>query len=261
MADGAVYRTRPVKRERFAEQVASELRDMILSGRLAFGERIDQDALADAHGMSRLPVREALIALEQEGLVVNTTRRGAYVAQLSPEDVLDQYEVYGVVAGIAAARAAERLTADEIADLRKAHEQFVRAKGGAAQQRSNEEFHRIINRAASSRLRTTLALLSRSLPSHHYMFDSAWAKLAAKHHARVLVAIERRDPVAARAAMTDHLVASGRQAVVALTGKGFWSLPDARVNASVRPLLVLIFDQRCANGPNEGACRGLRDRR
>jgi DNA-binding GntR family transcriptional regulator len=154
--------------------------------------------------------------------VVNTPRRGAYVAQLSPEDVLDQYEVYGLVAGIAAGRAAERLTADEIAELRKAHEQFVKAKGGAAQQRSNEEFHRIINMAASRRLRSMLGLLARSLPSHHYMFDSAWAALAAHHHEQVLVAIEHRDAAGARAAMTEHLVASGHQAVVALRSKGFW---------------------------------------
>ncbi len=222
-AGSTVYRARPVKRERFAEQVAIELRDMILSGRLAFGERIDQDAVADAHGMSRLPVREALIALEHEGLVVNTPRRGAYVAQLSAEDVQDQYEVYGLVAGLAAARAAERLTPDEVADLRKAHLQFGKAKGGAAQQRSNEEFHRIINRASSSRLRSVLGLLARSLPSHHYMFDTAWAVLAAQHHERVLAAIEQHDAPGARAAMTEHLVASGHQAVVALKKKGFWS--------------------------------------
>jgi DNA-binding GntR family transcriptional regulator len=214
------------KRERFAEEVASELREMILSGQLASGQRIDQDGVAESHGMSRLPVREALIALEQEGLVVNTQRRGAYVAQLAPEDVLDQYEIYGLVAGIAAARAAERLDATQIAALRKAHMQFVKAKGGAAQQRSNEEFHRIINRASSQRLRSTLGLLARSLPSHHYMFDPAWAKLAAHHHEQVLVAIERRDGPGARAAMTEHLVASGRQAVVALTSKGFWPKPS-----------------------------------
>ena len=218
---------RPVKRERFAEEVATELRDMILAGTLALGERIDQDAVAEAHGMSRLPVREALIALEQEGLVVNTPRRGAYVAQLTPEDVHDQYEVYGLVAGIAAARAAERLSAAEIADLRRAHEQFVKARGGAAQQRSNEEFHRIINRVAGSRLRSTLGLLARSLPSHHYMFDSEWAALAKHHHERVLVAIEHRDPATARAAMTEHLVASGHQAVVALKRKGFWAAGGA----------------------------------
>jgi DNA-binding GntR family transcriptional regulator len=184
--------------------------------------RIDQDAVADAHGMSRLPVREALIALEQEGLVVTEPRRGVYVAETTPEDVLDQYEVYGLVAGLAAARAAERLAPADVTALRAAHEAFVRARGGPAQQRANEQFHRIINRAASRRLRSVLGLLARSLPSHHYMFDSSWAKLAAEHHDSVLKAIERRDAPGARAAMRDHLVASGHEAVTALTAKGFW---------------------------------------
>jgi DNA-binding GntR family transcriptional regulator len=212
----------PRRRERFAEEVAGELRDSILNGRLAPGERIDQDGIAEQLSMSRLPVREALIALEQEGLVVNTARRGSYVAETQPEDVLDQYEVYGLVAGIAAARAAERLSPDDLVALAKAHEQFTRAKGGAAQQRANEEFHRIINRAASRRLRSVLGLLARSLPSHHYMFDSQWARLAAEHHATILKAIERRDADAARKAMSDHLIVSGHEAVAALRAKGFW---------------------------------------
>jgi DNA-binding GntR family transcriptional regulator len=215
----------PKRRERFAEEVASELRVMILNGVLPAGSRIDQDGIAESHGMSRLPVREALIALEQEGLVVNTQRRGAYVATFEPEDVLDQYEVYGLIAGVAAARAAERLKPDELTALRKAHEQFIKARGGAAQQRANEEFHRIINRASSKRLRSILGLLARSLPSHHYMFDSAWAELAAHHHEKILKAIERRNGPGARAAMTEHLVASGHEAVVALRSKGFWPTP------------------------------------
>jgi DNA-binding GntR family transcriptional regulator len=213
---------RLIKRERFGEEMAGELRDMILSGQLALGQRIDQDALAEQHGMSRLPVREALIALEQEGLVVNTPRRGVYVADLTPEDVVDQYEVYGLIAGMAAAKAAERLSTEEIAALRTAHEAFVKAKGGKAQQRANEEFHRIINRPGGRQLRSTLGRLSRSLPSHHYLFDSQWAKLAAHHHEQVLIAIERRDVARARAAMVEHLVASGHQAVAALKAKGFW---------------------------------------
>ncbi len=213
---------RSVKRERFGEEMAGELRDMILSGRLGLGDRIDQDALAEQFGMSRLPVREALIALEQEGLVVNTPRRGVYVADLSPEDVVDQYEIYGQIAGMAAGKAAERLSTSEIVELRKAHQAFVKAKGGKAQQRANEEFHRIINRASGRQLRSTLGRLSRSLPSHHYLFDSQWAKLAAHHHEQVLVAIERRDVAKARASMVEHLVASGHQAVAALKTKGFW---------------------------------------
>lgn len=214
---------RMVRRDRFGEEMANEVREMILSGKLRLGERIDQDSLAEQFGMSRLPVREALITLEQEGLVVNTPRRGVYVADLSPEDVVDQYEVYGLIAGMAAARAAERLPSDKITELRKAHEAFVKAKGGKAQQRANELFHRIINRSAGPQLRATLGRLARSLPSHHYLFDSEWAKLAAHHHEQVLNAIEHRDASRARAAMVEHLVASGHQAVAALKAKGFWT--------------------------------------
>ncbi len=216
---------RTQRRERFGEEVAGALREMILSGGLVLGQRIDQDALAEEFGMSRLPVREALIALEQEGLVRNTPRRGAYVADLSPEDVLDQYEVYGLVAGLAAARAAERLSTEQITTLRSAHTVFIKAKGGKAQQRANETFHRTLNSAAGPQLRSTLGRLSRSLPSHHYLFDSQWAKLASHHHEQILLAVERRDPKRARAAMIEHLVASGHQAVAALTAKGFWKVP------------------------------------
>lgn len=209
-------------RERYGDEMAGIVREMILSGTLAAGERIDQDALAESHGMSRLPVREALIALEKEGLVINTQRRGAYVAQFEPEDVLDQYEVYGLVASIAAGRAAERLSADELVSLRVAHERFVKARGPAAKESANDEFHRIINRVCGRRLRSLLALLASSLPSHHYMFDPQWSALAGQHHQRILEAIESRDVAGARQAMVDHLVASGTEAVVALRSKGFW---------------------------------------
>jgi DNA-binding GntR family transcriptional regulator len=196
-AGGGAVRRRP-KRERFSDEVA------------------------DAHGMSRLPVREALITLEQEGLVVTEPRRGTYVATITPEDVVDQYEVYGLVAGMAAARAAARLSADELDELRRAHQQFTKARGGAAPQRANAAFHRVINRAAGQRSRSILGLLARSLPSQHYLFDSAWAELAAEHHERILAAVERRDADGARAAMVDHLLVSGQEAVVALRRKGFW---------------------------------------
>jgi DNA-binding GntR family transcriptional regulator len=210
------------RRSRFAEDVAAAVRESILTGEMVSGQRIDQDALAESMAMSRLPVREALIALEQEGLVINTARRGSYVAAMEPEDVLDQYEVYGVVAGLAAARAAERLDADDIHRLAAAHQRFVKAKGGVAQQRANEEFHRIINRSASHRLRSVLGLLARSLPSQHYHFDSDWGRLAGEHHERILHAIERRDAAGAQAAMVAHLRASGHEAVVVLRGKGLW---------------------------------------
>lgn len=215
--------SRSLGRPSMAEDLGAELRRQILGGEMKPGERIDQDQIAAQYGVSRLPVREALIALAQEGLVQTLPRRGTYVADLSPEDVLDQYELYGLVSGLAAARAAERLDDEAIARLRVAHEEFVNAKDSAGRERWNEEFHRIINTAAGSRLRSMIRLISRSLPTNHYKFASGWSKLSARHHDKVLRAIERRDPAAARAAMEEHLVAGGEEAVIVLEKMGFWA--------------------------------------
>jgi DNA-binding GntR family transcriptional regulator len=73
--------------------VASLIRERIFSGGLRPGSRVDQDALAEAFGVSTMPVREALISLEAEALVVNVPRRGSYVADLTRDDVRDHYRI------------------------------------------------------------------------------------------------------------------------------------------------------------------------
>jgi len=113
---------RPPRRRNLAEDVAEYIRASIMSGALLPGERIDQDAIAAELGVSRLPVREALISLDKEGLIRNLPRRGAFVAEMDREDVLDHYQLFGQVAGLAAARAAARMTADEVDRLAEVHE-------------------------------------------------------------------------------------------------------------------------------------------
>ena len=94
-----------MRRGNLADEVADHIRDSILTGRLRPGTRIDQDAIAKDMGVSRLPVREALISLDQEGLVRTLPRRGAYVERVQREDIADHYQLFGTVAGLAAARA------------------------------------------------------------------------------------------------------------------------------------------------------------
>jgi DNA-binding GntR family transcriptional regulator len=74
-------------------RIASELRDAILSGELLPGERIRQEHLADRHGASRVPVREALRMLEAEGLVSLVANTGAWVARLSLTDCEEMYQI------------------------------------------------------------------------------------------------------------------------------------------------------------------------
>ena len=138
------------RRHNLADEVATHIRTAILAGRLRSGERIDQDAIADELGVSRLPVREALIALDKEGLVNTIPRKGSYVARIDREDIADHYEIFGQVAGLAAARAVARLDDAGLAALQELDAAMRRSDNLVEQQRLNHEFHRQINRAAGS---------------------------------------------------------------------------------------------------------------
>ena len=81
-----------IKRQTVTGSVAEELRRRIVSGEYAGGEPIRQEALASELGVSRIPIREALLQLEAEGLVVIHTHKGAVVASLTPEDAVDLFE-------------------------------------------------------------------------------------------------------------------------------------------------------------------------
>jgi len=204
--------------------VARRLRQDILSGRLAAGSRIDQDKVAGSLGVSRLPVREALINLEREGLVENIPRRGSYVVRLSPSDLLDQYEIFALVSGMAAGRAARRLTDGELAELRALVTEMKSSRDIGLQESANYRFHAIINKAAGSRrLAWLIRLLVSSVPRG---YESGGWRLAAEHHANIVERLAARDEEGAAAAMRTHILSAGEVAVRALTESGFWNSPE-----------------------------------
>lgn len=213
----------PRRRRNLAEDVADHLRDAILTGQLRPGTRIDQDAVAEQLGVSRLPVREALIALDQEGLIRTIPRRGSYVQQLQRDDIADHYQLFGRVAGLAAARAVVRIDAKQLAELEAVHAQMATATDPREHERLNFEFHRIVNQAAGSRrISSVLKLLSRSLPSHYFEFIPEWPDRAEAQHGEILDAFRRRDPAAAQVAMEQHLNESARYAIAALEQMDFF---------------------------------------
>ena len=95
------------------QRVISALRQMILSGELAAGERIAEIPTAERLGVSRTPIRIAFGALAQEGLLIKIKNRGYRVREVMPEEINGAVEVRGVLEGLAARQAAERgLTAE-----------------------------------------------------------------------------------------------------------------------------------------------------
>jgi DNA-binding GntR family transcriptional regulator len=168
-------------------------------------------------------VREALIELAHESLIDAVPRRGAFVAPLGRADILDHYRIFGLIAGLAASRAASSLTDDQLAQLRRIHESFVASDDHEEQAYWNHQFHKMINQAGGSRrLASVLGLLSRSLPVRYFEFVPQWAEISASHHARILSALEARDAYDAERSLEHHLAESGELAVEILQEMGYW---------------------------------------
>jgi DNA-binding GntR family transcriptional regulator len=110
-----------LRRESSADLVAEHIRQAIIAGVLRPGERLRQDDIADDLGMSRIPVREAIIALDSEGWLRLESNRGAYVAGLAADDVRDHYELRGLVLGLVARRAAAVAAGAQVDTLAERH--------------------------------------------------------------------------------------------------------------------------------------------
>ena len=215
--------SRPISHPSLKDAAAAYLREQILTGKLRPGAKIDQDEISEALGMSRVPVREALIELAQESLIDAVPRRGAFVARLERSDVIDHYRIFGLIAGLAGSRAAGALTDEQLADLRRMHEAFIAAPLPEEKAYWNHEFHKMINLAGGSRrLASVLRLLSRSLPVRYFEFVPQWADISARHHARILEALEARDAHEAQRMIEHHVAESGDLAVEILQEMGYW---------------------------------------
>jgi DNA-binding GntR family transcriptional regulator len=86
--------------------VVSHVVEMVLTGRLRSGDRLDRNEIAHDLGLSRVPVQEAVVQLEHDGIVSTRYHRGAYVERFDESTVREHHELYGLLSGIASARAA-----------------------------------------------------------------------------------------------------------------------------------------------------------
>lgn len=113
-----------VIRPNSAERAYEVIRSAIIEGRYRPGQRIIEQRIGEEHDLSRTPVREALRILEAEGLVISERNRGAIVRPVSAKDIGDLYELRSRLESLAAERAAERATPEDVASLDEAIAQF-----------------------------------------------------------------------------------------------------------------------------------------
>jgi DNA-binding GntR family transcriptional regulator len=133
-----------VRAESIADKVYALLRRDIATGLFRPGRRIHEKALAERLEISRTPIREALLRLETDGVVVCNSRRSYQVRILTVHDVQEIYETLGILEGAATAAVTSRITDADIRELRRLNKMMAAAAGGADLQafgRLNRQFH------------------------------------------------------------------------------------------------------------------------
>lgn len=199
------------------------LRELILGGELPSGARIAELAIVERLGVSRTPIRAALMRLEQEGLLEALPNGGYAVRTFSERDVSDAIELRGTVEGLAARLAAERGASPDV--LRQARECLAQIDGVLSQPALddeaftryvtlNEAFHNFLSELAGSdvvaRELERVVRLPFASPSGFVVLqaNSPQARdmliVAQDQHRQVLDAIERREGSRAEAIMREH---------------------------------------------------------
>ncbi|MCU1352172.1 MAG: transcriptional regulator, GntR family [Acidimicrobiales bacterium] len=149
-------------------QAAEYIKQLIFDGHLRPGERVPQDEIATVLEVSRIPIREGLIALERDGWVTIELNRGAYVNALDADAVRDGYELYGLIYGFATRRAMAR-AATGLVDQLAAIEKRIRATDDADDFRAATlDFHSAIVDAARSPRVKVMLRSSRALVSGNF---------------------------------------------------------------------------------------------
>lgn len=208
-------RRRAVRRASLHEPVAERLRQIIARGDIAAGERLNEAAIAEAFGVSRTPLREAIKLLAAEGLLELLPGRGARVRLLSPEEIVDIFEVIGALESHAVARCVERLTPRALAEIEQLHARMIDQHGRhdmGAYFTSNQKMHALLVRLAGSpKLEATHAVLSKTARFNRdatLTSDRRWAE-SRDEHEEIVAAIRRGDAGEARRLMLEHARLTG----------------------------------------------------
>jgi len=210
--------------QRLSPQVSRRIRDLIMTGNQPGGARLRTEHLADRFGVSATPVREALMSLHGEGLVEFQPGRGFSVVPMTRRDVLDLYDAQAYLSGELAARAAARLTDQDIDTLNDLQRRLVAAIEGddiAETERTDFELHRLINRsAASPKLAWLLRLTLNYVPFGAYGDIPGWPAAARDDHLPILRGLAHRSERTARDAMAAHIRNAGDLLVELLAERG-----------------------------------------
>lgn len=203
--------SRPLKRKSLHQELADQLRDLIVSGELEQGKKVPEKDLCEHFGVSRTPLREALKVLANDRLISLEPNRGAWVTPITRADVEEIYPVMGALEGLAGEMACARLSDAGIARIKDLHHQLATAY--AAEDRSeffkvNQMIHEEIligagNKTLSAQFQS-LAIRVRQARYLAPVSASQWA-LAFREHEEMIACLEIRNGAGLSRVLRTHL--------------------------------------------------------
>jgi DNA-binding GntR family transcriptional regulator len=209
------------------EQIASHIRWLIFDGSLRPGMRVPQDSIARNLGVSRIPVREALIVLEREGWVTIEMHRGAFINALDEQSVHDHYELFGLLYGFAARRALARATPGLSERLAEIQSHFAAAADPDELRRLSIAFHgAIVEAAASPRMNVPIRAMSALVPGSFFASVPGAVAVEQRGLAAIVRAMQKGDGDKASDEYVKMMRAVGDEVVLLFKERNLFDPPD-----------------------------------
>jgi DNA-binding GntR family transcriptional regulator len=215
------------------ERIKWQIAEAISAGKYLPGDALDEVALAKRFGVSRTPVREAVLQLSVQGLVKIVPRSGTYVARMSVKELLAIFELLAELEGACAKLAARRMEPGSRQRLKQIHEKsraFVESRDANRYETANADFHGLLYEGCLNRYLEDQILIirhrTRAYRQDHFRLprrlEKSWSD-----HGRIVNAILAGDDQAASHAMIDHIAVGSQEFAEFIT-----RIPDALLETS-----------------------------
>jgi DNA-binding GntR family transcriptional regulator len=216
----------PAATKALADTVAERLRDTIFSGQLTPGDRLREEQLAGALDVSRGPIRDALLQLEREGLVVRRRNRGAVVASLSRADLDEVFSLRLAIEPVVCTWATRNSDEGDWAEMQERIDAFAQLDGSTTVHDAAEidlQFHDVVYRASGHRrvlrlwhdLRPQVYIF---MLARTYVRDADFPEIMVQSHGRLLDAIRDRDETRVQHVAAEHVETSYRRVIDGFDG-------------------------------------------
>jgi len=206
------------------DQVVTHIVNLVLTGKLRSGDRVDRNEIAHELGLSRVPIQEAVVQLEHDGILSTRYHRGAFIERFDESVVLEHHELHGILLGIASARAASDPRPQVLSQLDSLTD-FMRAnRESRAFQEAAWQYRQTINEEYAGP-----RLLAEIRASQSFIPRSFWVTYMNNHDEMMPFyeaetrAVHVGDPEGARAACAGRSEAMGRIMVAELVRRGVFS--------------------------------------